>query len=115
MTNILHAIATLVNHPTPNLLSHYQSKSNNRINAIGDDLEEFIKDAFANTINETDLSKKVKRYSEIFSWQGNQNNPPDLILTNGDAVEVKKIQLLRSRIALNSSYPKAKLSSDYKM
>jgi hypothetical protein len=51
MTNILQAISTLVNHPIPNLLDYYRSKSQNRINAVGDALEEYIKDIFADTIN----------------------------------------------------------------
>ena len=46
---------------------------------------------------------------------GNQNNPPDIIIKNGDAIEVKKIESLRSGIALNSSYPKSKLYADSSM
>lgn len=53
--------------------------------------------------------------SEIFSYEGNQNNPPDLILKNSDAIEVKKLQSKNSAIALNSSYPKAKLYADSPM
>jgi hypothetical protein len=109
MTDILQAISTLVNHPIPNLLDYYRSKSHNRINAVGDALEEYIKDIFADTINETNLERKINQYNQVFSWQGSQNNPPDLIIRNGDAVEVKKIGTLGSQIALNSSFPKAKL------
>ena len=115
MTNILQAIATIINNPIPDLLSHYRSQSKNRINAVGDALEEFVKDAFANTIYEANLSKKNEIYREKFSWTGNQNNPPDLIIRDGDAIEVKKIQSLKSQIALNSSYPKSKLFSDSPM
>ena len=115
MTDILQAISTIINNPIPDLLKHYKSQSNNRINAVGDALEEFIKDALANTIYENDLRKKNEIYSERFSWTGNQNNPPDLIIKNGDAVEVKKIQSFKSKIALNSSYPKSKLFSDNPM
>jgi hypothetical protein len=109
MTNILQAIATLINNPIPNLLDYYQSKSQNRINAVGDALEEYVKDIFADTINETNLERKINKYNQVFSWQGSQNNPPDLIIRNGDALEVKKIGTIGSQIALNSSFPKAKL------
>lgn len=109
MTDILQAITTLVNHPLPNLLDHYRSKSQNRINAVGDALEEYIKDIFADTINETNLECKTNKYNQVFSWQGRQNNPPDLIIRGGDAIEVKKIGTIGSQIALNSSFPKAKL------
>ncbi len=44
MTDIIQAIATLINHPIPNLLDRYRSKSQNRINAVGGALEAYIKD-----------------------------------------------------------------------
>jgi hypothetical protein len=112
MTDLLQAIATIIDHPIPDLLEHYQSKSKNRINAAGEILEEFIKDAFAKTLNETSPQQKNERYSQVFSWTGNQNNPPDFMIRNGDAVEIKKIESLKSAIALNSSYPKVKLHSN---
>ncbi len=112
MTDILQAITTLVNHPLPNLLDHYRSKSQNRINAVGDALEEYIKDIFADTINETNPECKTNKYNQVFSWQGRQNNPPDLIIRGGDAMEVKKIGTIGSQIALNSSFPKAKLFAE---
>ncbi|MEM6404751.1 MAG: NgoPII family restriction endonuclease, partial [Cyanobacteria bacterium P01_D01_bin.116] len=61
------------------------------------------------------LAFRNQKHSEAFSYIGNQNNPPDLILKNGDAIEVKKIESLKSSIALNSSYPKSKLHSDEPM
>ena len=91
-------------------MSHYKGK--NRINGVGDALEVFIKDAFAGTINVANESERLVKYSEVFSYTGNQNNPPDLMIKSGDAVEVKKIESYGSQIALNSSYPKAKLFSD---
>lgn len=112
MTNVLQAIATIINNPIPDLINYYKSQSNNRINALGDALEYFVKDAFANTIHEPDISNKLDKYSQLFSWSGNQNNPPDLIIRNGDAVEVKKIGVSSTQIPLNSSYPKSKIFSD---
>lgn len=112
MTNLLQAIATIINNPIPNLVNYYKNQSRNRINALGDALEYYIKDAFANTIHEADLSKKFEKYNDLFSWSGNQNNPPDLIIKNGDAIEVKQIQVASTQIPLNSSYPKSKLFSD---
>ena len=110
MTNILTAIRTIINHPISDLVNYYQSK--NRINQIGEALECFIKDIFADTVTESDQQKKLLKYSEVFSYSGNANNPPDLILRRGDAVEVKKIESIGAGIALNSSYPKSKLYAD---
>jgi hypothetical protein len=75
---------------------------------MGDALETYVKDVFCNCVNK-DNQEKDKLYSQNFSYLGNQNNPPDIILKNGDAIEVKKIENLSTAIALNSSYPKNKL------
>jgi len=110
MANILTAIRTIINFPISELVSYYQSK--NRINQMGEALECFIKDIFADTVTESEQQKKLLRYSEVFSYSGNANNPPDLILRDGDAVEIKKIESIGAGIALNSSYPKSKLYAD---
>ncbi len=109
MTNILRAIHTIVSNDIPDVIDFYRSK--NKINAVGDALELFIKDIFANTLRETNQLKKQEAYEQIFSYAGNANNPPDFMLKLGDAIEVKKLQSETAQIALNSSYPSAKLYS----
>ncbi len=113
MTNLLKALSNLVENPLSNIVDHY--KSSNRANNMGDALEYYIKDLFCGTTNIKNIQQKNKIYSKYFSYLGNQNNPPDIIIKNGDAIEVKKIESLRSGIALNSSYPKDKLFSDSPM
>ncbi|MDD2376030.1 MAG: NgoPII family restriction endonuclease [Clostridia bacterium] len=113
MSNILDAISNLVNNPVYEIQEFY--KSHSRANNLGDALEEYIKDLFANTINEENSSVRNEKISEVFSYLGNQNNPPDMIIKNGDAIEVKKIESSLSSIALNSSYPKSKLVSSSPM
>ncbi len=110
MTNLLQAILRVINNPISDLLDRYQGK--NRINDKGVPLEELIKDIFADTLTESDKSIRVSKHSQAFSYLGNQNNPPDLIIKNGDAIEVKKIGSLKAGIHLNSSYPKSKLVAD---
>ena len=53
--------------------------------------------------------KRITLYNKHFSYLGNQNNPPDLIITNGDAIEIKKTESNSGNIALNSSFPKEEL------
>ncbi|MDJ0675099.1 MAG: NgoPII family restriction endonuclease [Calothrix sp. MO_167.B42] len=115
MANILTAIKIIINNPITDLVNFYKSQSQNKINSVGDSLEYFIKDIFADTLSENDLNEKNKKYSEVFSYIGNLNNPPDIILQNSDAIEVKKIESLTADIALNSSYPKSKLYADNPM
>ena len=113
MSNIIQAFINIVNSPIVELVDYYGGK--NRVNSVGKALEIYIQDAFAGTINEIDELKRLERLEKVFSYQGNQNNPPDLILKNSDAIEVKKIQSKNSAIALNSSYPKAKLYANSPM
>lgn len=111
MSNILRALKNISDTPRQKLLNHY--KGRNTINNIGEALEEYIKDAFAATIENHDAFKRGEILSNVFSWLGNQNNPPDAIIRGGDAIEVKKIENYNtSTIALNSSYPKHKLYYD---
>jgi hypothetical protein len=111
--NILNAIINLVENPIFELKKIYII--NNRANSMGEALEEYVKDLFANTLTEIDINKRKIKHSEVFSYLGNQNNPPDCIIRGGDAIEIKKIESKSSALALNSSYPKAKIFSTSKM
>jgi len=113
MANILQAFITIVNNYQINITTVTQG--NNRANNMGEGLETYIKNIFANTINETDEHIKLEQLAEIYSYQGNKNNPPDLMLRNSDAIEIKKLESKNSAIALNSSYPKAKLYANSPM
>lgn len=113
MSNLMDAIYHLINNPVIELQDFYKSK--NRANSMGDALEEYIKDLFADTIHETDEQIRLQKISETFSYLGNQNNPPDSILRLGDAIEVKKIEGKNASLALNSSYPKHKLYANSKL
>src|SRR3989338_1460608 len=105
--SILRAILNIASYKNNDLKS-YASKSLNRINAVGEQLEFYIKDAIASSFKLLQ-DKKEEEYSKVFSWLGNQNHPPDIIMKNSDAFEIKKIESLKSALALNSSPPKNKL------
>ena len=115
MTNILQALKNLTENPITDISARYQANGRNRANNMGEALEAYVKDLFCNTFNIQDETEKNRVCSEQFSYIGNQNNPPDLMIANGDAIEVKKIESVGSQIALNSSYPKDKLYSDSPM
>ena len=113
MSNILQAFLNIVH--APNLALTQEQDGRNRINNVGKALEIFIQNAFADTFHETDTQTRLSKLEKVYSYQGNQNNPPDLMLRNSDAIEVKKLQSKNAAIALNSSYPKAKLYADSPM
>lgn len=110
MTNTLQAIYRAAQNSNQKLLKVYKSK--NRANAMGDALEEYIKDIFSGTTADIDKNTASKLHSKSFSYTGNPNNPPDFILKKGDAIEVKKVEGFKNALALNSSYPKSKLHVD---
>ncbi|MDF5732472.1 MAG: NgoPII family restriction endonuclease [Rhizonema sp. PD38] len=99
-TNILKAIKSIIDCKMPDVIEYY--RSSNRINSIGDSLELFIKDTFADSINISDVKDKYIAHEKVFSWVGKANNPPDFMIKGGDAVEVKKITKPKARIALGS-------------
>ncbi|MFW2235959.1 NgoPII family restriction endonuclease [Aliarcobacter butzleri] len=113
MSNILKAFIHTINSYQSNIST--MTNGNNRANNMGAGLEEFIKNIFAGTINETNEQNRLIKFSQTYSYSGNKNNPPDLILQNSDAIEIKKLESHNTAIALNSSYPKAKLFSNSSM
>ena len=112
-TNTLKAIINIKNFNKNDFDEIYpinnEISTKNRINSVGDSLEFFIKDAYSNGFN---IVKKDVIYEKCFSFFGSKNHPPDAIIKQGDAIEVKKTGGFTSDIQLNSSYPKSKLFSD---
>ena len=109
-SNILQAIVNIAARDQF-LLSH-EASGQNRINRVGESLEVFIQQAFANIFETQSKLEFAQRTQGIFSYVGNNSNPPDFILRGGDAVEVKKLESLNATISLNSSYPKSHLHAD---
>lgn len=110
--SIIDAIINLVKNPVTQLVREYHSR--NRANNAGDALEEYVKDLFAGTFG-MDESARLERLESVFSYLGNNSNPPDAMLRGGDAIEVKKIETLDASLALNSSYPKHTIRADSPM
>ena len=95
---------------TKNKIANSNSPSNNRINSMGEALEIYIRNIYSGYLESLDTDNLD--YTNCFSYIGNKTNPPDLMLKGGDAIEIKKIEGISSDLALNSSSPKDKLSSN---
>ena len=113
MTNILEAICNIIEDQSFELKRSYLSK--NRANSMGEALENYVKDAFGNTFGEVSEIERMKKFNQVFSWLGSQNNPPDIMIKGGDAIEVKKTESANSSLALNSSYPKSNIQASSPM
>ena len=109
MSTILDAIYNISQQDDLNIKE--VTFGNNRANNMGEGLESFVKDAFTNTFNEPDKNKRNLEYNKVFSFQGSKRNPPDLMLKNGAALEIKKIEKKETELQLNSSHPKQTLKS----
>jgi hypothetical protein len=107
MTNLLEAIINI--SKLENLNIDEIILGNNRAVSMGEGLESFVKNAFSNAFDIQDKNEKNKVYNQYFSYEGSKRTPPDLMIRNGDALEVKKTETLSTELQLNSSYPKAKL------
>lgn len=95
--NILEAICKISVH-SGTLTEYKTPNARNKMNALGTLAELHIQQMFGG--------------DEKFSYLGNDTNPPDIILKNSDAIEVKKFESDSSSIQLNSSYPKKYLYRD---
>jgi len=101
MSNILKAIITITENFDQKIDAiHFE---NNRANSVGEGLELFVATSFC------DFKKEEATLDSVFSYRGAKNNPPDFILKNSDAIEVKKISTDTTQIQLNSSHPKDKI------
>lgn len=110
-TNILICIINIIkSYKVGDVMQDDNGEYGISINNMGAGFEKFIKNAFCNSFY-LEEKEKIIIQSEYFSYLGNQNNIPDLIIRNGDAFEVKKIESNEGSIALNSSFPKNKLYS----
>jgi hypothetical protein len=109
-SNILRAMVNIA--ARDQFLLAHEEQNQNRINRLGEKLEVFVQQAFANDFETRTKLEFAQRAQDIFSYVGNNSNPPDLILCEGDAIEIKKLQSLNSTISLNSSYPKSQLHAD---
>ena len=108
--NILTAGINIVKTRNVSLQEEYVKA--NRANSMGDALEKYVVDSFANTILEKDETKRNLKINQVFSYLGNDSNPPDAMLKGGAAIETKKIGSRNSQLQLNSSNPKSKLYID---
>jgi hypothetical protein len=113
MSNIIQAFINIVKNHSVTISTI--TNGNNRANNMGEGLESYIQNIFANTLHITNENERLAQFQKIYSYQGNKNNPPDLILKGSDAIEIKKLESKNSAIALNSSYPKAKLYANSPM
>ena len=114
-TNILKALINIQGYGINDLSNIVvaENPKQPRVNAVGDKLEGYIKDSLCDSFNITNPSQKIEAYMLELSHLGSQNNPPDIMIRGGDAIEVKKVAGFgTSALPLNSSSPKQVISCE---
>jgi len=82
------------------------------VSRAGEGLELWVKHFLAGTIGFADDSIIQTIWDEKFSFHGGINNPPDVMLRNSIAAEVKKTEGNGGTLQLNSSWPIRTLHHD---
>ena len=82
------------------------------VNRAGEGLELWVKHFLAGTIGHADEQIIETVWAETFSFHGSANNPPDAMIRNSIASEVKKTENAAGTLQLNSSWPIRTLRSD---
>lgn len=79
----------------------------NRLNQSGEMFELYVQNALSGCLLTKDDGERTRQFLHAFSYKGNNTHPPDLMLRDGAAFEVKKTETKTpNEIALNSSSPK---------
>jgi hypothetical protein len=108
MSHILNLPIRYVRQDNSELDEIYSSSTG--INRQGDQLEYFVKDLIADSVNISNKEDKNDKHKSVFSWLGSRNNPPDMMIRSGVSIEVKKCRS-SSSVQLNSSTPHQKLKN----
>ena len=111
-TNLLVAIKNIAANPVTDLKKYY-NRPNKRANSKDETLENYIKDVFGGTMNVANENERDEIFSSQFSYFGNQNNPPDMMIQGGDAIKIKNMQNRDSGIAIYTAYPEDLLYADH--
>ena len=75
------------------------------VNRAGEGLELWVKHFLAGTIGHADEENIREIWDQRFSFHGGSNNPPDVMIRNSIAAEVKKTENATGTLQLNSSWP----------
>ena len=112
MSNVIVAVNSFVTNESTRVMAGNIGNLNNRVSSAGKNLELFVRDLFSGVEHSDPEVVRTTKARQYFSFFGNANNPPDLMLKDGPAIEEKKFEGSGSEIHLNSSRPKDYLYSD---
>jgi hypothetical protein len=107
--NILVAIKNISDFKTNNMHEYFKDYATSQITTVRQQIENYVKDAISGSFKSVKDKKSTDRYSETFSYIGNKNKPPDMIMKGGDAVIIKTIKTYKGSLTINNSPPKDRI------
>ncbi|MBN1617951.1 NgoPII family restriction endonuclease [Candidatus Dojkabacteria bacterium] len=107
--NILTAIKNISNFRNNNMSEYFKDYAGSQIKTVRQQMENYVKDAISGSFNSVKNKKPTERYNGVFSYIGNKNQPPDMIIQNGDAIVIKTIKTYKGSFTINNSPPKDRL------
>ncbi|MEJ2241411.1 MAG: NgoPII family restriction endonuclease [Candidatus Bathyarchaeota archaeon] len=107
--NILTAIKNISDFKTNNMSEYIKDYAPAQIKTVRQQIEYYVKDAISNSFKSIKDKKPTDRYNGVFSYLGNKNKPPDMIIQDGDAVVIKTIKTYQGSLTINNSPPKDRL------
>ena len=107
--NILTAIKNISNFKTNNMTEYFKDYAPSKIKTVREQTEYYVKDAISDSFNSVKDKKLADRYNGVFSYIGNKNQPPDMIIRSGDALVVKTVKTYKGSFTINNSPPKDRL------
>lgn len=94
------------------LAEKYPYTWSGNVSTNGKRLEYFTRDLLCGSLDMSEKEDKDKAHKDYLSWLGSANHPPDLIIEDGPAIEVKKTTSKAGNLQMNSSHPHQKLDNE---
>ncbi|MGD2066623.1 MAG: NgoPII family restriction endonuclease [Candidatus Bathyarchaeota archaeon] len=107
--NILTAIKNISDFKTNNMREYFGDYAGSQIKTVRQQMEYYVKDAITGSFKSVKDRKPTDRYNGIFSYIGNKNKPPDMIIQGGDAIVIKTVKTYKGSFTINNSPPKDRL------
>ena len=107
--NILTAIKNISDFKTNNIREYFKDYATSQIETVRQQIEYYVKDAISGSFQSVKNKKATDRYQEVFSYIGNKNKPPDMIIKGGDALVIKIINTYKGSFTINNSPPKDRI------
>jgi hypothetical protein len=107
--SILTAIKNISDFKTNNIRGYLKEHATPQIKTVREQMAYYVKDAISGAFKSA-KDKKPKLNDEIFSYLGNKNKPPDMILKGSDALIIKTIKTTKGSLTITNNPPKDRLT-----